>query len=424
MTVKNKVLYLNKKTILRIVFWFSLFWGGIHDLLGLSGAIPYFIDFLLIFLVIIEIVKNESIKLNPFKIWFIITFSIIVFGYLINFQSLFLLINGLRKYFRYFLYFILCVQLLKDDDIDYFLKGIDWFFYLNTVVLLVQYFVFGYKQDYLGGLFGVEAGCNGPLNLLLVIIVTKSILFFLNKKESLKKLIFKIGLSVLIAALSELKFFYVEFLIIIIAVSLITEFSFKKLFIIAASILSIIIGINILNLIFNFGDFFTISYFLAASTGGESSGYGALGVDRLTFITVINSMFLRSNIQRLFGLGIGNCSGSSISIFSSSFYQKYSNLNYSFFATSNTYIEQGWLGLILLFSFFVIQIVMLLFVKSDSKGRKEFIQMGITLSGLSLIILVYNQSLIIDTCFFYYLFLALPFISIKNTKHLKIKFKM
>ena len=44
--------------------------------------------------------------------------------------------------------------------------------FLNVIFVLVQYYGMGLFQDNIGGLFGVERGCNGILNVYLCIVIT------------------------------------------------------------------------------------------------------------------------------------------------------------------------------------------------------------------------------------------------------------
>ena len=67
----------------------------------------------------------------------------------------------------------------------------------------------GYRQDYVGGIYGTSGGdVNGPLNLLLIIIVTKSIIQYINKKEKFQRVLLVLASSVGIAAFAELKAFF------------------------------------------------------------------------------------------------------------------------------------------------------------------------------------------------------------------------
>ena len=49
---------------------------------------------------------------------------------------------------------------------------------------MLQYFVFGLERDYLGGIFGSEKGVNGYTIIFFIIIISKSLILYMSKKES------------------------------------------------------------------------------------------------------------------------------------------------------------------------------------------------------------------------------------------------
>ena len=67
------------------------------------------------------------------------------------------------------------------------------------------------------------------------------------------------------------------------------------------------------------------SWIQIATASGYSAGYSGITgeTNRLTFITFMNERFLLSPIEKLFGLGLGNCSFSTLSIFNTPFYKRY-----------------------------------------------------------------------------------------------------
>ena len=55
----------------------------------------------------------------------------------------------------------------------------------NIIFVLMQYYVLGLFQDNIGGLFGVERGCNGILNVYLCIVVAWGLNLYLAKEGRL-----------------------------------------------------------------------------------------------------------------------------------------------------------------------------------------------------------------------------------------------
>lgn len=68
-----------------------------------------------------------------------------------------------------------------------------WLVWLDVVVSLYQFFVMQLDGDYLGGIFGVEKGGNVYTNIFFVIVVTKSVLSYLEKKRRFVEMRIPIG---------------------------------------------------------------------------------------------------------------------------------------------------------------------------------------------------------------------------------------
>ena len=89
----------------------------------------------------------------------------------------------------------------------------------------------------------------------------------MNKEIWSLKVVSVCSAAILVAALAELKFFYIEFVVILAVTSLITSFSFKKLFIIIGAVFGLNAGVYLLGKIFPYyADFFTINGILANIT--------------------------------------------------------------------------------------------------------------------------------------------------------------
>ena len=58
-------------------------------------------------------------------------------------------------------------------------------FFLNVIMITFQYFVQGYRDDFLGGFFGTGSGCNVYVCILLCVITAIVLAEFLNSKMTL-----------------------------------------------------------------------------------------------------------------------------------------------------------------------------------------------------------------------------------------------
>ena len=93
-------------------------------------------------------------------------------------------------------------------------------------------------------------GCNGYTNIFLVIITAWHIIQYMNKKEKREKMFVICLLSLMIAAMAELKAFFLEFMVVVLLAVAITKFSTRKLWIILISILVVVVGLRAFELIF------------------------------------------------------------------------------------------------------------------------------------------------------------------------------
>jgi hypothetical protein len=229
------------------------------------------------------------------------------------------------------------------------------------------------------------------------------------KREKINICLFQCSLACFLSALSELKAFYFEFLIIILIAFLITDFSTRKLFAIVGALSALILGVILLGKLFPmFADFFSYS---AARRIVLYGGYStADSVNRLTFVPFFNKWVLNDTAKQLFGLGIGNCEVSSMSIFNTPFYNQYGWMRYDWLSAPNIYLEQGFVGLIMYFMFFIVGMVHTLRISKMNLIDKENGWTVIIVFILCMVISVYNSSLKTEAGYLMYFVLSIPFI--------------
>lgn len=356
-------------------------------------------------------IGNQSKILKKWIICFLVFTAVI---YLFQYQSILYYIWGVRNNFRFYIFFFGCIAYLKIKNIDSYLELFDKIFYINFIICLFQYFILGIRQDFLGGIFGVEVGCNGYLNIFQVIIISKSIIYYLNKKETLVKCITKCSMALVISAFAELKFFFVEFIIIVILAILLTRFTWRKIVIIISTIVGVSLGISLLTHIFpNFKEVMSIQGLLESASSDK--GYTASGdMNRLTSITISNKLFLKTYIMRIFGLGLGNCDHSTFDFLSTPFYKAYNLLHYDWLSTAYIYLEMGIIGLIFFFGFFIIiYLVIATRIKENSTNIK-YVQLAQIIAVMCIIIAIYNSTLRTEAAYMLYFILAIPFLNNKN----------
>ena len=403
------------KNILTFALIFSLFYRSLVDYLHVFSACRYIIDFCLILMIGLTFTyKKRMSRSQKLVLRFTVIYYLYCFvTYFFHFQSFVYLAYGTIYRFRYYAFAILCLVWYKKTDIEKINKCISILFYINALITLFQYFILGVYGDYLGGLFGNTQGCNAYSNLFLIVTITLSGVNFLEKREKPAEFVSKLLICFVIAAIAELKFFFIEFIVLIAFAIFFTGFSWKKVFLAMGAIVALIGGFVVFANTYSYGkDFLNLDVWIKlATSGGYSAGYGGTGeVNRLTFASVILQRFLSTPLKRLFGLGLGNCSYSSITLFNTPFYEANYLTRYEWFTSSHTLLEQGWIGFAFYVGFFV-----LVFVKAYKQLRKKesdkaSCYIAEIMSVMGVILMIYNNSLTMESGFLFYFVLMMPFV--------------
>ena len=339
-----------------------------------------------------------------------IFFAISCVGFLSHYQSVWYYLWGIRNNARFFVFFFACIFFLNRKSVEYYVKSLDVIFWINIPLTLFQFFALGKSQDYLGGVFGYGKGCNGYTNILLMIVVARAVLNWLNKKESGGSCLAKCAAALLVAVLAELKVFFLEFMLIVILAMYLTKRSFRKLWLTMGVAAGILCGAQLIQVLFpDFSDWFTLEKIWRNVTAAK--GYTGTGdMNRLTAVSIALSRFLQSGWDKIFGLGLGNCDYASFEFLTTPFYQKYGALNYTFFSSAYLVLETGivGLGLYVFFFVFVYKEVRTIW-KKDAK-KTEYCQLAMIMSVMCLFLILYNSSLRTEAGFMMYFVLALPFL--------------
>ena len=147
--------------------------------------------------------KRINFYLRPFYLVITLYIVLTIIGVIVNYSNLALHLWSFRNYYTTLLFFVECVSFEHTDRID-FLDKLAW---INFVVCLIEV-ALGYKQDWVGGIYGVSGGqVNGALNILLIITFSKFIVQYLNKEISTLNILIAGVTSLIIATFAELKIF-------------------------------------------------------------------------------------------------------------------------------------------------------------------------------------------------------------------------
>jgi len=384
------------------------------DVMKFPSAIKYAIDLIWVFLLLtlfLQRKKLPNVQSKSIMLWYGLFFFSACFGVLLEYQNILYTLWGLRNYFRFFVIYFSMIVFLSSRSVLSFFRFMDKLFYVNFAVSLYQFFVMGYKQDYLGGIFGVEKGCNGYTNIFLLIVVMWHVLKYINGKETFKACSAKCIIALLIAALAELKVFFVEFALMVVLASLFTRFSARKMWIIVVGALGMLVALEIINQMFPvFANWFSaegIVEIIASKKGYTQSN----DMNRLTFFSIAMDRFLDTWPRKLLGLGLGNCDyASGIDFLTTPFYKLHHNLHYAWFSSAFLLLETGVVGLVL----YVCVFVKVYFGarKRQKKGLADptFCQMARIMAVMCPILVILNSSLRTEAGYMVYFVLALPFL--------------
>ena len=244
----------------------------------------------------------------------------------------------------------------------------------------------------------------------------------MTKQEKTRKCISKCLVALLIAALAELKFFYIEFLLVVALAVMFTNFTWRKFWLIIGSVIAVVAAALLLVYLFpNFSDFLFLERFYEAAV--TSKGYTSSGdINRLTAIPIANEMWLKSFGQRLFGLGLGNCDTSSFAFLNTPFFQSYEDMHYSWLSYAMMYLECGWVGLMFYFGFFVLVWLRIHKIEKQMSGTaKSYCRIARIMAVLCCVIAIYNSSLRTEAGYMAYFVLAVPF-ALENQRRKKIAY--
>lgn len=394
------------------IFFFPAAQAFLTELLPIPDAIKFLCDGFLV-LLLLKLFSQRFTKIDnysmPFVVIVVLFFFITLVGYLFNYQSVFYYLWGLRNNIRMFVAFFAFAYLADWEDAKGWIKALDVLFVINFAVVILQYFS-GYGQDYIGGIFGTSKGCNGSLLIFLCIVFAKTILSFMRGEEKMSKCIFVSVASLLVSTLSELKMFFILFILILFMASFMTAHSIKKTLFFAFGAVLVVLFSTLLTVLYkDFMDFLSFDSLIKALT---DTGYATdEDIGRFTALPVISQRFLPGFFRKLFGLGLGNCDSSSLSMFNTPFFKSHQTVHYSYFSYAFLFLETGFVGLALYASFFVASFFVSRKLKKLEMADEFACQMSIILSVISLILLVYNSSLRMEIGFMLFFVLALPIIS-------------
>ncbi|MBS4884441.1 MAG: hypothetical protein KHZ85_06715 [Amedibacillus dolichus] len=408
----------SKVNYIYFIIYFILFVMYFRSELGLPSFFTYLIDVINIFLFFYIINSKVDKMIRNIEFYILGLLIYVIIGLFLFRQPFILFLWGLRSNFRFYIFFIACAILLNKTNVIKVISFLKRMLIANGIMCTFQYFIQGYHRDILGGFFGSESGCNGYMNVLLIIVTSYVVIQYINKEIKLKELMLFVLISVYISILSELKVFFVELIIIVLLAFVITKFSLKKLGIVVVSSLSLCIIMTWIPKIYpEWSNTFSLNGIIENLT--SSAGYTGQGdLNRLTAITTINNQFSNiSSVNKLFGSGLGSWEYSNTFEFLNSHnYLTYQLSHYNWISYAWLYLELGYIGLMLYYGFFIVIGFNSLKVKSVETKGDTLLKTAFIISVLCFILSIFNVSLRMESGYLIYFVLSIPYIINKKDK--------
>lgn len=347
--------------------------------------------------------RTRLTKLIPF---FAIYVLYLILTQVINFVSPVLSVMAYRKTFRFYMFFFACAVLLTKDGIDKIMNMLVKMQIPNLALTMYQYLAQGIRQDSLGGVFGIERGVNAYSNVFLCLICTYMVIKYLEKRVKLLPMLLVIGSALIISALAELKVFYIEIIVIALLAVLLSHPSARTIKTIVFVTVGVVMAITLLGKLFPEHLAILVNFALFMQYATESiSGYN---ISRLNAFSEINKLFFKDSVGRnLFGYGFGNCESGS------EFYQRYSSYHYTWFTHQVTFLETGYVGIILNVAFYGLIFMFSTKSKKINPENAFYYTFAQIISVLCLIWMMYDQTLRIEAAYLVFLALAIP-VAVRN----------
>ena len=356
---------MNKLILLLILSIFLL------DYLGIGLAVipreftwlPEFISLIAIGVVALSI-GGQSVALDKKYLILFIAFLIHIFiGIVINTVPEGAIIAGLRTYLKFFPIFLIpVIYNFNEKQIRLQIRLLVVLLIIQTPLALYQRFV-QFKGVQSGDAISGTLNISSMLTVAMVTAITIVVAFYLKKRISLKKAIVLITIFFIPTTLNETKSTIIFFPLALIAPVFLFKGTKKKIR--TTIVLAIVIGAGLVTFV-NIYDHLLPSRFGGKGltefmTSGQELGHflyrGVKADDKAEHIGRIDSYALalsvlsEEKLKLIFGVGIGNVSGSYIAGLEGE-YTKYGGLGAG--TTSLAYLlwELGVLGVIIHFVFF------------------------------------------------------------------------
>jgi hypothetical protein len=323
---------------------------------------------------------------------------------LLEHASPMMILEGARNSFRGMITFIVAVCLLQRSTAKRIMHLIELFFRINIVVCTIQSFLLGVSHDNCNGLFGAGK-MNSWTNILLCVISIYYISRYMNRLISLRSVVVNIVLCLYVAILAELKFYFFELITIAMVMVLLEKPSWRTFVLCVVGGLALSGMVTLFVAFWEDNSMFTIDGLRYYFDTDRSFGYSSKDDwGRIGGIANATKKFFSTDMN-LFGMGLGYCG------FDTPFYDRYGWLHYNWFSYISIFMEQGWVGIIGYFAFFVVNILMLRKKKrtAQTADAKVIYDVSMVMSALGIMLMIYNSTVTGYPAFFLFLLMGIAY---------------
>lgn len=403
---------LRPKRLIYLLVVYSCIYPFLISDLGLPRLLSYGGDLINLVALVFAIRQGgfKKVDFGFFRFVFMAFCLVALFSAMLHGVSLLLVVWEARNVLRFFAFFYSVAVLLDESDRPRLIKMLFVIFIVNVLLCSWESLVLHYGQDNTNGLFGSGSGGNASTNILLLEMSCLALFAYGGNKAGLGVLLFIICCSCWVSIIAELKVYFVQLILLLVMFLLIKKPSFKTVFLVVLFFLVIWCGLQLFVLFRpDWSGFFDLQAMLESSSVG---GYGnADGLNRLSALDTLDSMFFDNWPDRLFGLGFG--AGTYSQFFSAPLYAVYGEtLHWTWFTDAQIFLETGYTGLILyVLMFLVLGMHYLHLAKEDPSRSRVFQESSFAMSLFCILLIVYNCVLTVDPGgYLVFLFLALPLV--------------
>ena len=329
-------------------------------------------------------------------------------------QGIVLSVWAVRNIFRMFAFFYSCAVLLDSADLRKLARIFTVIYVANICLGAYQGLVLHLGTDNISGFFGTETGGNAGMALLIIVASTFAVFGYINDEVRAVTAFAVIASSCFIAAIADLKVYYIELVLLLILAVCLNRLKIKGIVVVLVFPLVIALAIGYFYSISPEGkDFFTVDSIMGyAGEGGYSN---ETNLNRFTAVQTLQSLFFPSMPDALFGMGLG--AGQFSQFFESDTYALWGlALRWNWFTDAAIFLEMGWMGLISYALIFISMMARAFRARKEVCPEQAWVCRSVAAFGFfCLVMFVYNCVLTVEPgCYLAAFILSIPYVLSKK----------